>query len=77
MTKTNDPILKCSNLVYGMILRYSKSGMILGLKVKGQGHRVTKFLGHFFMPKKCHVKVYQPVKLEVGNVICSKDIEWC
>jgi len=23
------------------------------------------------------VKVYQPVKFEVRNVICFKDIEWC
>jgi len=27
------------------------------------------------MPKSL-VKVYQPLKFEVRNVICSKDIEW-
>jgi len=37
-------IPKCSNLVYGMTLGYTRTGMLLGLK--GQGHGVNKFILH-------------------------------
>jgi len=39
-------IPKCSNLVQGITLGYTRSDMLLGLKVKGQGHMVNKSILH-------------------------------